>query len=33
MVEGYDAADPRHASIFSLRDEWNGRDSISRDRS
>jgi monoamine oxidase len=24
MVEGYDAADPRHASTFALRDEWMG---------
>lgn len=26
MVEGYDAADPRCASTFSLRDEWMGRE-------
>ena len=25
MVEGYDAADPRRASTFALRDEWMGR--------
>jgi len=25
MVEGYDVADPRRASTFSLRDEWMGR--------
>jgi monoamine oxidase len=25
MVEGYDAADPRRASTFSLRDEWMGQ--------
>ena len=24
MVEGYDAADPNHASTFALRDEWMG---------
>jgi hypothetical protein len=24
MVEGYDAADPRRASTFSLRDDWMG---------
>jgi monoamine oxidase len=27
MVEGYDAADPRRASTFALRDEWMGRGS------
>jgi monoamine oxidase len=26
MVEGYDAADPRRASTFALRDEWMGRE-------
>jgi monoamine oxidase len=26
MVEGYDAADPRRASTFALRDEWLSRD-------
>ena len=25
-VEGYDAADPRHASTLALRDEWMARD-------
>jgi monoamine oxidase len=25
MVEGYDAADPKRASTFALRDEWMGR--------
>jgi hypothetical protein len=26
MVEGYDAADPRRASTFSLHDDWMGRE-------
>jgi monoamine oxidase len=26
MVEGYDAADPRRASTFAIRDEWTARD-------
>src|SRR5487761_895187 len=26
MVEGYDAADPRRASTFAIRDEWMARD-------
>ena len=25
MVEGYDAADPRRASTFAVREEWMGR--------
>ena len=30
MVEGYDAADPNHASTFALRDEWMGHESVGR---